>query len=148
MPGIYGAILSAVLGGSPTGNPATANEAAIQAQKQCLEAKHGPMKFVTTNNAYARREEWGFFPMCFVRHKEYCVTLMRKQVYSSIFVIDPLRMLFGGRDRYPCLADELHGLLVHAYNGAGGIVGFFVSLQRLLHIGDELAVSVGIWTSY
>ena len=52
MPGIYGAILSAVLGGFPTGNPANANEAAIQAQKQSLEAKHGPMKFMTTNNAY------------------------------------------------------------------------------------------------
>src|ERR1700730_15869205 len=62
---------------------------------------------------------------------------------AFVFVIDPLRMLLGRRDRHARLADELHRLLVHSNDSAVGVVSFFVALQPLLHVGDKLAIGVG-----
>jgi hypothetical protein len=52
-------------------------------------------------------------------------------------------MPLARRDRRARLADQLHRLLVHAHDRAGGVVGFLVGLQHFLHVRDELAIGVG-----
>src|SRR3989339_1967584 len=62
---------------------------------------------------------------------------------TFVFVVDTLGVLLGRGDWHAGLANKLHGLLVHAHHGAVGIVGFFVDVQHLFHVRDELAVRVG-----
>ncbi len=63
--------------------------------------------------------------------------------FAFVFVVDALGVLLGRGDRHAGLANQLHGLLVHAHHRAVGIVSFFVGLQHFLHVRNELAVRIG-----
>lgn len=62
---------------------------------------------------------------------------------AFVFVVYPHPRTRLGRDALACFFDELPGLLAHAHNRTGRIIGTFIDFEHVFHICDKLRVLLG-----
>lgn len=65
----------------------------------------------------------------------------RSRAVALVFVVDTLGMIFARRDWLTRFVDQLHRLFVHANDGLGWVVRFFIGFQHIFHVRHELGVA-------
>ena len=60
---------------------------------------------------------------------------------SFIFVIVPVWLSFLHGKRNSCLFDKLHRLFIHADNREILVIGLFIDIKDIFHIGNKISAS-------